>query len=37
MTGIRKLKVLVNFGEQNLSVGELVLSEQKIYFRYEPS
>lgn len=37
MTGIRKLKVLINFGEQNVPVGELVLSEQKIYFRYDPS
>jgi serine/threonine-protein kinase HipA len=37
MTGLKQLKVLVNFGEQNLPVGELVLSEQKIYFRYHPS
>jgi serine/threonine-protein kinase HipA len=37
MNGLKKIKVLMNFGEQNLPVGELVLSEQKIYFRYDPS
>jgi len=34
MTGINKLFVSLLLGENSFEVGEMVLSEQKIYFRY---
>ena len=34
MKRIEKLKVLVNFGGQEIEVGELVISDSKIYFKY---
>lgn len=35
MTGIKKLKVSVNFGNDDIQVGEMVLSESKIWFKYD--
>jgi len=35
MTGNKKLKVLLNFSGDNISVGELILSESKIWFKYD--
>ena len=35
MTGIKKLKVSLNFGNEDIPVGEMVLSESKIWFKYD--
>ncbi len=35
MTGTKKLKVSLNFAGDDISVGELVLSESKIWFKYD--
>lgn len=37
MIGINKLSVLLLIEEQEIDVGELVLSNKKIYFKYHPS
>jgi len=35
MTGIKKLKVGLNFSGDDISVGDLILSESKIWFKYD--